>query len=124
MLCGMGLSVANIRMTLGHLGVSVHQNAITRWAEHYVKLAEWYAKTLRPPRISDKWGCDEKQQNVNGKDWWIVAVMDLGSRFVLAWDTSSTKQNYNAAPLLRAASGCGGQISAHIRHSTAWRSSA
>ena len=110
MLCGMGLSVANIRMTLGHLGVSVHEDTITRWAEHYVKLVDRYAKTLRPPRISDKWGCDEKQQNVNGKDWWIVAVMDLGSRFVLAWDTSSTKQNYNAAPLLRAARDAAGKV--------------
>ena len=43
-----------------HLGVNVHQDAITRWAEHYVKLAEWYAKTLRPPRISDKWEYDKK----------------------------------------------------------------
>ena len=103
MLYGMAMSVNKIQMTLGHLGVHVHVDTITRWLEHYVGLVGGYTNTLRPPCIGNKWGCDEKQQNVNGMDWWIMAVMDLGTRFVLSWDTSPTKLKYDAIPLLRAA---------------------
>ena len=41
----------------------------------------------------------------------MVAVMDLATRFVLAWDISSTtKEKYDAVPLLRAARDMAGRI--------------
>ena len=60
MLSGMGMSVANIRMTLAHLGVRVHVDTITRILDHYSKIVEEYAKTIKPPGIQDTWGTDEK----------------------------------------------------------------
>ena len=36
--------------------------------------------------------------------------MDLTTRFILAWDISDTKENYNATPLLRAAKDRAGKI--------------
>ena len=45
-----------------------------------------YTETLKPPCVGDKWGCDEKHQKVRGRESYIVAVMDLAARFVLAWD--------------------------------------
>ena len=39
-----------------------------------------------------------------------MAVMDLATRFVLAWDISPTKEKYDAAPLLRAAKDTAGKI--------------
>ena len=35
MLSGMGVAAANIQMTLGHMGVRVHADTITRILEHY-----------------------------------------------------------------------------------------
>ena len=110
MLYGVGISVANIQMTLKHLGVKVHVDTITRILDHYSKIVEEYAKTIKPPGIQDTWSSDEKEQKVRGEKRWIVTVMDLTSRFILAWDISDTKQNYDAAPLLRAAKARAGKI--------------
>ena len=109
-LYGMGLSVNNIHQTLMVLSITVHVDTITRWLEHYVDRVEKYTDTLKPPCPGEQWGCDEKRYHVNGKDWWIVAVMDLSSRFILAWDVSATKQKYNAVPLLKAAKRKAGKI--------------
>ena len=36
--------------------------------------------------------------------------MDLATRFILAWDVSFTKEDYNAVPLLRRAQDTAGEI--------------
>ena len=110
MLSGMGMAAANIQMTLRHLGVEVHVDTITRILEHYSSVVEGYARTVKPPCVGDKWGCDEKYQKVRGRESYVVAVMDLATRFVLAWDISPTKEKYDAAPLLRAARDMAGRI--------------
>lgn len=100
MLSGMGMPVDNIQMTLRYLGVDMHQDTITRILEHYSSMVERHAEILKPPCTGDKWGCDEKRQDVRGREWWFVAVMDLSARFVLAWNVSLTKEGYDATPLL------------------------
>lgn len=45
---GMGVAAANIQMTLGHLGVRVHVDTITRILEHYSELVQRYTETLKP----------------------------------------------------------------------------
>ena len=110
MLSGMGISAANIQMTLAHLGVRVHVDTITRILDHYSKIVEGYAKTIKPPGIQDTWSCDEKEQKIRGEARWIVALMDLTARFILAWDILDTKEKYDAAPLLRAAKERAGKI--------------
>ena len=60
--------------------------------------------------MGDRWGCDEKHQKVRGKEWYITAIMDLPTRFILAWDTTPTKEKYDAAPLLRRAQDMAGKI--------------
>ena len=37
-------------------------------------------------------------QKVRGRESYMVAVMDPAIRFVLAWDISPIKENYDAAP--------------------------
>ncbi len=110
MLSGMGTSAANIQTTLGHLGVRVHADTITRILEHYSEAVQKYTETLKPPCVGDKWGCDEKHQKVRGKEWYITAIMDLPTRFILSWDTTPTKEKYDAAPLLRRARDVAGKI--------------
>ncbi len=110
MLSGMGTSAANIQTTLGHLGVRVHADTITRILEHYSEAVEQYTETIKPPCVGDKWGCDEKHQKVGGRESYIVTIMDLATRFILAWDVSSTKEDYNAVPLLRRARDMAGRI--------------
>ncbi|MCE2508409.1 MAG: DDE-type integrase/transposase/recombinase [Nitrosopumilaceae archaeon] len=48
--------------------------------------------------------------DVRGKEWWLVALMDLSTRFVLAWDVLTTKEGYDAAPLLRKARDVAGRV--------------
>ena len=110
MLSGMGISVGNIQITLKHLGVKVHPDTITRILSHYSESVQKYADTIKPAHVGDKMGCDEKRQDIRGKERWFVAVMDLTTRFVLAWDVSSTKEGYDAAPLLRRAKDMAGRI--------------
>ncbi len=111
MLSGMmGMAAANVRMTLKHRGIEVHVDTITRILEHYSMVVGKYAQTLKPPCTGDKWGCDEKMQKVRGRESYVVAVMDLATRFILAWDISPTKEKYNAVPLLRAARDMAGRI--------------
>ena len=78
--------MANIRALLNHFGISVHADTVTRNIEHYSKMVEGDTKTIKPPCLGDKWGCDEKHQKVRGRESWIVAVMCTATRFVLAWD--------------------------------------
>ena len=110
MLSGMGMAATNIQMTLKHLGVEVHVDTITRILEHYSMVVGKYAQTLKPPCTGDKWGCDEKYQKVRGRESYMVAVMDLATRFILAWGISPTKEKYDATPLLRAARDMAGRI--------------
>ena len=109
-LSGMGMAVANMQTTLRHLGVKVHVDAMTRTLEYCSGMVERHTGALRPPCTGDKWGCDEKRQKVRGRGSHVVAVMDLATRFVPAWDISPTREKYGAAPLLRAARGMAGRI--------------
>lgn len=45
---GMGMAAANIQITHRHLGVEMHVDAITRILEHYSKVVEEYARTVKP----------------------------------------------------------------------------
>ena len=103
LLNGMGLSPANIQIALGHLGVDVHVDTVTRWLEHYVGLAEGYANAIRPPGLGERLGADEKRQDVRGRESYFVMAMDLATHFILAWEVPSTKIDYDATKLLQAA---------------------
>ena len=82
----------------------------TRMTHHYSETVGEYVKTIEPLGIQGMWGADKKGQKVRGEKRWIVAVMCITTRFILAWDISDTKQNYDAAPLLRAAKARAGKI--------------
>lgn len=84
-------------------GISAHADTVTRNAERYPKLAEWYAKKIKSPRLGDEWGYDEKRQKVRGGESRIVAATCAAARFALAWDASAAEEKCDAAPLLRAA---------------------
>ena len=90
--------MSNIRALLKHFGIKVHVDTVTRNIEHYSKLVEGHVKKIKPPRLGDKWGRDEKHQKVRGRESWIVAVVRAATRFVLAWDVSPTKEKYDATP--------------------------
>ena len=85
----------------------MHVDAITRILDHYSKIAEECAKTIKAPGIQGTWGTDEKNRD---KKQWIVAVMDLTVRLIPAWDMSGTKENHDAVPLLRTARDRAGKI--------------
>ena len=82
----------------------------TRMTHHYSETAEEYVNTIKPTGIQDTWGADKKGQRVRDEKRWIVTVMCITIRFILAWDISDTKESYNATPLLRAAKDRAGKI--------------
>ena len=98
------------RLPFRHLGVEVHVYIITRTLEHYSGVADEHIRTVKPPCVRDKWGCDEKYQKVRGKESYMVAVMYITARFVLAWGISSTKDKYDAISLLRAVKHTAGRL--------------
>ena len=105
------MAAANIQMTLKHLWVGVHADTITRIPEHHPRVVGKYAETIKSPCTGDKWGCDEKMQKVRGRESYVVAVMDLATRVIPAWDISSpTREKYDAAPQLREARDMAGGI--------------
>ena len=83
---------------------------MTRILDHYSKIVVEHARTIKPPGIQDAWGTDEKEQKIRGEKRWIVAVMDLTTPCILAWDLSKTKENHDAVPLLRTARDRAGRI--------------
>ena len=80
----MALSPANIQVTLGHLGVEMHMDTVIRWLEYYVGVVEGYANTIRPPGLGERLGADEKRQDIQGMESYVMA-MDLATCFILAW---------------------------------------
>ena len=115
MVWGMGMSVGNIRMTLKHLRVDAHQDTIIRILEHYSGMVERHAETLKPPCAGDKWGCDEKRQDIHGREWWIVAVMDISTGS--SWRGTFRPPRKDTTPFPAAEGpGRGGQDSPGVHH--------
>ena len=96
MLNGVGMSPFSIRIMLGHLNVKVHVDTISRWLEHYVELAEKYTGTMQLPNLGSRLGTDEKRQDVKGEENYFVMAMDLATRFILAWETTTDKMSHDA----------------------------
>ena len=103
MLNGMEMSPHAIRIVLGHMGVSVHVDTISRWLAHYVALVERYTDPMRPPNLGSKLGADEKRQDIRGEESHLVMAMDLATRFISAWETTADKMGHDATKLLEAA---------------------
>ena len=100
---GAGMSPFNIQIMLEHMNVKVHVDTISRWLEYYVALVEKYTDPIQPPNLGSKLGADEKRQDVKGEENYFVMAMDLATRFILAWETTSDKMGYDATKLLMAA---------------------
>ena len=48
-------------------------------------------------------GADEKRQDVKGEENYFVMAMDLATRFILAWESTTDKMSHDATNLLKAA---------------------
>ena len=103
MLFAIGTTTSGIREVLIQRGIFVHQSTVQKWADRYAGLVKGYTDTLTPPRIGNRWSTDEKFKKIRGQDRWLFAVMDSATRFILSYHMSPIKQNYDAAPLFRAA---------------------
>ena len=103
MLFAIGTTTSGIREVLIQRGVFVHQNTVQKWADRYAGLVKEYTGTLTPSRIGNRCSTDEKFKKIRGQDRWLFAVMDSAARFILSYHMSPIKQNYDAAPLFRAA---------------------
>ena len=103
MLFAIGTTTSGIREVLIQRGVFVHQSTVQKWADRYAGLVKGHTNTLTPPRIGNRWSTDEKFKKIRGQDRWLFAVMDGAARLTLPYNMSPIKQNYDAAPLFRAA---------------------
>ena len=99
MIFSMRMSPEAITLVLDQqVNLKVHRTTVQRWAYRYVRMVERYADELRP-RAGGIWSCDEKFTGVKGADHRVFTVMDATSRFILSWDVSPGKLNYDAAAL-------------------------
>lgn len=103
MIFSMGVSPYGIVLVLGQrMGVCVHRTTVQRWADAYARMVERYAAGLRPG-VGRMWSCDEKFVRAQGRDHWVFTVRDMATRFILSWDISSKKINYDAKRLFAGA---------------------
>ena len=72
-----------------------------RWAQYYCVL-DRYTQSLAI-NVGPRWSTDEKYLKINGKGHWLFSVLDSGTRFLLSWDVSPSKPNYDACKLFDAA---------------------
>ena len=100
---GAGMPPFNIQIMLEHLNVKVHVDTISGWLEHYAELVEKYTDSMQPPNLGRRPGADEKRQDVKGKENYYVLAMDLATRFILAWETTTDKMSHDVTKLLEAA---------------------
>ena len=103
MLNGMGAPPLRVRIVPKRINVDVHADTIARWLAHYVDLVEEYTDPIRPPNLGSELGADDKRQNIRGGKRYFVMAMDLATRFILAWETTADKMDYDATRLLEAA---------------------
>ena len=99
-LFSLGISPKTIShsVILPRFKVDVPAYTIQRWGDHYTSMVERFTNSLRP-NVSRLWGTDEKFQRVLGSGHWIFTVQDIATRFILSYDVSSKKTNYNARDL-------------------------
>ena len=110
MIFSMGVSPEGIVLVLGQrMGTNVHRTTVQRWADAYARMVERYADGLRPG-VGHMWSCDEKFVRARGRDHWVFTVRDMATRFILSWDVSPKKINYNAEQLFAGARERAGHI--------------
>ena len=94
-----------MRKNLKFEGISVHETTIHRWVECYSEMMRKYAGTLRVD-AGHQWHVDEilffKMRKL---ERYLFTVMDGSSRFILSYEISTTKQNFNATNMFAAAAG-------------------
>ena len=103
-LFSLGISPKTISQSvlLPRFNVDVPAYTIQRWGDYYTSKVEKFTNSLRP-NVSRLWGTDEKFQRILGAGHWIFTVQDITTRFILAFDVSSKKTNYNARDLFKRA---------------------
>ena len=76
-----------------------------------------YTDTIKPAHVGDKMDVVTRSgRTYAARGDGLSPSCILTTRFVLAWDVSSTKEGYDAAPLLRRAKDMGGQDSPGVHH--------
>ena len=110
MIFSMGVSPEGIVLVLGQrMDTNVHRTTVQRWADAYARMVEWYAAGLRHT-VGHMWSCDEKFVRARGRDHWVFTVRDMATRFILSWDVSPQKINYDAEQLFAGARERAGHI--------------
>ena len=110
MIFSMGVSPEGIVLVLSQrMGTDVHRTTVQRWADAYARMVERYAAGLRCT-VGHMWSCDEKFVRARGTDHWVFTVRDMATRFILSWNVSPKKINYNAERLFAGARERAGHI--------------
>jgi len=97
-----GESLRGTQRALALQGVRVSHVAILKWIRKYVGLMDEYLKDFTP-QVSDTWRADELYVNVKGDMKYLFSMMDDETRFWIAQQVSSFKENTNASQLFRRA---------------------
>jgi transposase-like protein len=96
-----GESLRNTMKSLKLLGVEVSHQTVYNWIEKYCTLMQKYIEKLQP-QVSDTWRADELWVKVKGDMKYLFALMDDGSRYLIAQEVAETKFKHDARSLFHA----------------------
>ena len=105
-----GMSINSIRQELKQIyNIDVSDFAVYYWVERFTKNMVNEANHYRP-EVGYVWLADETVINVAGKEYWLLDVIDVKTRFLIASKLSLTRRVEDVQDVLRQAYARTGRI--------------
>ena len=96
------VSYAGIADTLDRKGISIHPSSIYRWIKKFIRIISQFVSKL-PINTGERSRVDELYIHIMGIMYYLFAMTDEKTRFMLAWRLGEQKDGFNATELFEAA---------------------
>ena len=96
------VSYTDIADTLDRRSVSVHPSSINRWIKKFIGMI-WQFVSRLPINVGERSRVDELYVHIMGILYYLFAMTDEKTRFMLAWRLGEQKEGFNATELFEAA---------------------
>lgn len=98
-----GMSINDIKQTLKQIyGINRSDFAVYNWIERFTKDAVNATNQYRP-EVGYVWEADETVINVAGKEYWLLDIIDIKTRFLIASKLSLTRRVEDVQDVLQEA---------------------
>jgi transposase-like protein len=98
-----GMSISNIKQELKQIyNIDVSDFAVYNWIERFTKDAVSETNCYRP-EVGYVWLADETAIQISGKEYWLLDVIDVKTRFLIASKLSPTRRVEDVQDVLKEA---------------------